>query len=134
LAGHPLFEYGAPTNLTQRVRERVAAITGATTDRELAAMLVVIDFYETTVGASGVPFGACAHLCRTHCGQCRTEPLASTAAWAAGILRAARAGCGSSLAARLGYYHHGTTCTPDGFSRREAARVRTILMAWEHTP
>jgi hypothetical protein len=129
----PLFEPDAPHGLTERVRDRVAAIDAAAAgDREIAAQLAVIDFYETTLGARGVPFGACAHLCHHHCGDCRTEPLADTARWAATVLRGARTGCGPSFAMRLGYYHHGTTCVADEFSRREAARVRTMLRAWEY--
>lgn len=114
----------APTEPQARLHERARAIAAAAADThstlEMAVLLATIDLYETTLGRRGVPFGACAHLCRHHCGYCRAAPLADTARWALGTLATGRAQCGPSTPRVLGYYHHGNGCAPDAFSRREA--------------
>lgn len=110
----------------------VTAVTLSPADIEDAASLMVIDFFETTYGAQGVPFGACAHLCRHHCGSCRLASLSEVVSWSLEVLRTARQQCGANapLHERLAYYHGGTCRRDDAFAHREAARVHYALEAW----
>ena len=118
-----LAPYEPPARLDARA-ESLASLTA--TPSEVLAMLV-IDFSETTLGRSGVPYGACGHLCARRCGQCRSAPLAATAAWSLSVWRESARQCGPRIANRFGYYHTGT-CRRDRFADREA-RMHTRLIA-----
>lgn len=117
----------APYEPRAQLEQRATALTALDATREESLALVVIDFSETTLGRSGVPWGACAHLCEHRCGQCRRAPLADTARWALTVWRESARQCGRRIAHRFAYYHSGT-CIRDTFADREArmfARLTT---------
>lgn len=109
----------APYEPRAQLEQRATALTTLDATREESLALVVIDFSETTLGRSGVPWGACAHLCEHRCGQCRSAPLADTARWALSVWRESARQCGRRIVNRFGYYHTGT-CRRDVFADREA--------------
>lgn len=116
----------APYEPVARLDARAAALASLDATDSEALALLVIDFSETTLGRSGVPWGACAHLCRTRCGQCRAEPLAATVAWALGVWRESARQCGTRIAHRFGYYHTGT-CRRDRFADRETRMLARLM-------
>ena len=105
-----------PTPQTHAVADAIAAVVE---DRREAAILSTISFAETRFGHEGAAFGACAHLCRHHCGVCHEAPLEDVARWALVVLKTGERLCGHQLATVLGFYHSGR-CVPDAFSRMEA--------------
>ena len=118
----------APYEPRAQLERRAAAIAGLGAAVDEVAALVAIDFYETTLGRSGVAFGACAHLCATRCARCASEPLERTAAWALETWRNSRRQCGRDIRLRLGWYHSGA-CRRARFAAREADQARRLERA-----
>tara|TARA_R110000868_G_scaffold330762_1_gene591739 strand:+ start:943 stop:1347 length:405 start_codon:yes stop_codon:yes gene_type:complete len=116
----------APYEPRAQLEARAASLAPLSATRAEALALVVIDFSETTLGRSGVPYGACAHLCAHRCGRCRPAPLASTAAWALTVWRESARQCGQRIANRFAYYHSGT-CRRDRFADREARMLARLI-------
>ena len=105
-----------PSAQTHAVADAIAAVVE---DRREAAILSTISFAETRFGHEGAAFGACAHLCHHHCGECHTAPLEDVARWSLIVLKTGQRLCGPQLSVVLGFYHSGR-CVPDAFSRMEA--------------
>lgn len=118
----------APYEPTAQLDARAVAIASLDATREESLALLVIDFSETTLGRSGVPLGACAHLCAHRCGQCRSAPLADTARWALSVWRESARQCGQRIAHRFAYYHTGT-CRRDRFADRETRMLARLVGA-----
>jgi hypothetical protein len=97
-----------------------AAIAHAATTEQEAALLVAISHNETTCGRSGVPFGACAYVCRAHCGNCRSIALDVIADHALSVLRRGIRECGS-VRSGLQYYRTGACGEPS--ARAYATRI-----------
>ena len=113
--------------------ERIARVViEATPNPEEQALLLTVSFYETTFGLRGIPFGATGRhaaietLRRTVARGPMTEDEAARSVL--NIVRRAHRQCPrSSVAARLGYFHHGRGCQSDTYSTREARTARKLL-------
>lgn len=118
-----------PHTQTDPIAAAIAAAAG--NDTAMAATLTAISFSETRFGHSGVPFGACGHLCRRHCGTCHAVPLPEVAAWSAGVIRRGLSICGGNRRCGLVFYHLGTTRNwrSDHFAAIEARNVERMLAA-----
>ncbi len=106
-----------------------AIATAAGSDLAMAATLTSISFSETRVGHRGVPFGACGHLCHSHCGNCHSLPLVDVATWSAGVIRTGLRICGGNRRCSLVFYHLGSVRNwrDDHFAAREYANVERML-------
>lgn len=117
----------------QEQLERIArVVVEATPNPEEQALLLTVSFFETTFGMRGIPFGATGrraaieNLRRTVDRGPMTE--AEAARSVLNIVRRAQRQCPrSSVAARLGYFHHGRGCESDAYSTREARTARKLL-------
>ena len=118
-----------PRTQTDPIAAAIASAAGD--DVAMAATLTAISFSETRLGHHGVPFGACGHLCRHHCGTCHAVPLPEVAAWSAGVIRRGLAICGGNRRCSLVYFHLGTTrdWRSDRFAATEARNVERMLAA-----
>lgn len=107
------------------------AVEGDPDARRMAAVLTAISLAETRFGYSGVPFGACGHLCRTHCHTCHPVSLPDVAAWSAGVIRRGLAICGGNLGCAMVFYHLGTTrhWRDDHFAAMETRIIRRLIAA-----
>lgn len=117
----------------QEQLERIARVViEATPNPEEQALLLTVSFFETTFGLRGIPFGATGrhaaieNLRRTVERGPMTESEAARSVL--NIVRRAQRQCPrSSVAARLGYFHHGRGCESDVYSTREARTARKLL-------
>lgn len=107
----------APREPVSQFETVAQTVVNATSDPHEQAMLLTVSLYETSWGRRGIPFGVSSMQRRA------TATAAECAAFALRILRRARSMCPRSIAAQLGFYHHGNGCTPDRYSLREADMV-----------
>lgn len=107
----------APHEPPERLSELARAVVAATPDPVEQAVLLDVDFHETTWGRPGIRFGLSG--VRTRLSLRDAAPVALR------YLRRARDICSGGRWERFdrmfGFYHHGNGCAPDAYSRGEAA-------------
>lgn len=112
----------APREPDERLHSVAQTVVEATSDPREQALLLTVSFYETTWGRRGIPFGVSSLR--------RANPTpAECATFALTILRRAQRMCPRSVAAQLGFYHHGRGCNPDRYSIAESVMV-SRMQAW----
>lgn len=107
----------APHEPRGRLEELARVVAEATPHPVEQAVLLNVDFHETTWGRRGIRFGLSGIRDRL--------PLRAAVGVALRSLRRARDLCSRGDWSRvdriLGHYHHGAGCAPDAYSRGEAA-------------
>lgn len=113
----------APYDPPQRLAHHAEIIATEASTREEAAAMIVVSFFETTFGRSGIPWGASAS------GRCRNSHFnpQTCARVFLNVWRRTESLCGRRLERRFALWHHGRCSDIRTYERRETRRWHWLI-------